>query len=356
MMCAGIKRYAGNTCSAATECESGACTGGVCTGTKPSVINQPYSAGHSTLVEPYLNYEPTVNPQPTYDSAGNPEYYWVVFTSRRLFGNIATVNPFWSDPRRQNISTTVTPKKLWVAAISANPTAGTDPSFPAFYLPGQEWISGNSKAYWVQDACITASATRTTATECQSNADCCNAPASAVCSVQTPVANPAKRHCVPIGACSSVGGACASDADCCGGIFCTNGTCQNPPDVIQYHAATYTRDYDAACPAGQGPVWRFFDYQATLPAGTSIKFTAKTADTLAGLDTATTTVTIVTAMPPSTTTWTSGPNTVDELLRAAGQTSRRFLRVSMEFLPSADKTLAPQLLTWRQNVDCLWNE
>jgi hypothetical protein len=355
-MCAGIKRYAGNTCSAGSECESGTCTSGVCTGTKPTaVVDQPYSAGHSATVEPYLNYEPTVNPQPTYDSSGNPEYYWVVFTSRRLFGNIATVNPFWSDPRRQNISQTVTTKKLWVAAISANPTAGTDPSSPAFYLPGQEWISGNSKAYWVQDACITASATRTTATECQSNADCCGAPTTSVCSVQTPVANPAKRHCVPISACSSVGGACASDADCCGGIFCTNGTCQNPPDVIQYDPATYTREYQASCPSGQRAVWRFFDWQAVLPAGTSIKFTAKTALTQAALDTAAS-VDVATALPPSTTGWTSGPSTLEDLFRAIGETSRPYLRVTMEFLPSSDKTQAPQLLTWRQNVDCLWNE
>jgi hypothetical protein len=356
-MCAGIKRYAGNTCTAASQCESGTCTGSVCTGTKPTaVIAQPYSAGHSSLVEPVLNYEPTVNPQPTYNSAGSPEYYWVVFTSRRLFGNIATVNPFWSDPRRRNISTSVTPKKLWVAAISANPAAGTDPSFPAFYLPGQEWISGNSKAYWVQDACITASATRSTATECQSNADCCGAPTTSLCSVQTPIANPAKRHCVPVTACASVGGACASDADCCGGIFCTNGTCQNPPDVIQYNPATYTRDYNAVCEAGKKPVWRFFDWQATLPAGTSITFSAKTADTLAGLDSATHTISLGIASPPSTTGWTSGPSTVDDLLRVLGLTSRPFLRVSMYFQPSADKTQAPELLTWRQNFDCLWAE
>ena len=356
-MCAGIKRYAGNTCSSGSQCESGTCTSSVCTGTKPTaVISQPYSAGHSSLVEPVLNYEPTVNPEPTYDSAGNAEYYWVVFTSRRLFGNVATVNPWWSDPRRRNISTTVTPKKLWVAAINANPTAGTDPSFPAFYLPGQEWISGNSKAYWVQDACITASSTRSTATVCQSNADCCGAPTTSLCSVQTPIANPAVRHCVPVAACSQLGGSCASDSDCCGGIFCTNGTCQNPPDVIQYNAATYTRDYHAVCDSGKLPVWRFFDWQAVLPAGTSIVFSAQTSDSLTGLDMATPTVVIGTASPPSTTGWASGPSTVDDLLRAAGGTSRAYLRVTMYFQPSADKTLAPELTTWRQNFDCLWAE
>ena len=53
-------------------------------------------------------------------------------------------------------------------------------------------------------------------------------------------------------------------------MVCTNGTCQNPPDVIQYNPATYTRDYNAVCESGKKPVWRFFDWQATLPAGNSL--------------------------------------------------------------------------------------
>jgi hypothetical protein len=358
MMCKGIVKYAGNTCAAASECESGVCTAGVCTGTKPAaVINQPYLAGHSALVEPVLNYEPTVNPDPTFTTAGAPEYYWVVFTSRRQFGNIATINPFWSDPRRQNISKTVTPKKLWVAAISANPTPGTDPSFPAFYLPGQEWISGNSKGYWVQDACTAPNAVRSAANECQSNADCCGAPTTSVCSVQTPIANPVKRHCVPVGTCSDLGGACGSDTDCCGGNFCTNGTCQNPPSVVNYNPATFTRDYEGVCAAPMGDLqWRFFEWQANLPAGTSIKFSAQTAATQAGLDTATPTVVVATASPPSTTGWTSGPQTVGDVLKAAGVLQKRWLRITMLFNPSADKTKAPELTAWRQKFSCLYSE
>ena len=46
-----------------------------------------------------LNYEPTVNPVP---SGG---YAWVVFTSRRLYGNVATLKPYWSDPRYDDLST-----------------------------------------------------------------------------------------------------------------------------------------------------------------------------------------------------------------------------------------------------------
>ena len=52
-----------------------------------------------------LNYEPTVNPVP---SGG---YAWVVFTSRRLYGNVATINPFYSDPRYHDLTATPTPEE-----------------------------------------------------------------------------------------------------------------------------------------------------------------------------------------------------------------------------------------------------
>ena len=60
------------------------------------------------------DYEPTVNPSVT------GGYSWVVFTSRRMYGNVATVNPWASDPRYADTSVQPTPKKLWVAAVDAN--------------------------------------------------------------------------------------------------------------------------------------------------------------------------------------------------------------------------------------------
>jgi hypothetical protein len=126
--------------------------------------------------------------------------------------------------------------------------------------------------------------------------------------------------------------------------------------VIQYEPASFTRDFEGACAGTQALVWRFFDYQAILPAGTSIRFSAVTAQTQAGLATATPSVDITVAAPPSTTGWTTGPSTVNDLLKAAGSWSKQFLRVTMEFNPSADKTEAPELLAWRQNFDCLSNE
>jgi hypothetical protein len=97
-----------------------------------------------------LNYEPTANPIMPVVTAGG--YAWVVFTSRRMYGNVATADPWCSDPRSCDVlSNIVTPKKLWIAAIDLNPTPGTDPSHPAFYLPGQELFACNSHGYWSFD-------------------------------------------------------------------------------------------------------------------------------------------------------------------------------------------------------------
>lgn len=352
--CAGVKRYRGNSCGSGGECVNGTCSGGACsTGTTFTPQNQAYVPGHNATVEPVLNYEPTFAPKPTVDENGNPEFYWVLFTSRRMFGNIATVNPWWSDPRRQNISQTVTPKKLWVAAVSANPTAGTDPSYPAFYMPGQEWISGNSLGFWVDEACKPANASRPASSECDSNLDCCGAAAgTAICSLQTPVANPPRRHCVPKTACQPVAGACSNDSDCCAGTFCSGGVCRLPPPLPTYSERVFVRDFNASCDIGSSPVWRFFDWQAHLPADTSIVFSAVTADAQAGLAAAAPSVGIGTATAPSTTGWTSGPATVDQALRTSGQRSRAWLRVTMRLRPSTNTFYTPTLTAWRQNYNC----
>ncbi len=155
-----------------------------------------------------LNYEPTVNPVP---SGG---YAWVVFTSRRLYGNVATINPYWSDPRFHDISQTPTTKKLWVAAIDLNAAPGTDPSHPAFYLPAQELLAGNSRGFWVVDPC------KQDGNSCETGDECCGG------------------YCQPDGdgglTCNSVPPTCAqefdkctTDADCCGNgtLVCINGRC-----------------------------------------------------------------------------------------------------------------------------------
>jgi hypothetical protein len=157
-----------------------------------------------------LNYEPTVNPVP---SGG---YAWVVFTSRRLYGNVATINPYWSDPRNENLVSNVTTKKLWVAAIDLNPKAGTDPSHPAFYLPAQEILAGNARGFWVVDPC------QQNGTSCVTGDECCTGYCQAAedggglqCTSTKP-------------ACSAEYEKCTTSADCCTGgaaLTCINGLC-----------------------------------------------------------------------------------------------------------------------------------
>ncbi len=157
-----------------------------------------------------LNYEPTVNP------VASGGYAWVVFTSRRLYGNVATIPPFCSDPRGVDLVSNVTTKKLWVAAVDVSGQPGTDPSHPAFYVPAQELLAGNARAFWVLDPC------RADGTSCQSGDQCCNGfcepdgeGGGPVCSGEPPGAH-----------CSAPAEHCDTVADCCDPqSLCINGFC-----------------------------------------------------------------------------------------------------------------------------------
>ena len=123
--------------------------------TNANGVALPTNADHPNDTQ--LNYQPTVNPVP---SGG---YYWVVFTSRRIYGNLLYGKPFG------NTGGDGTPqKKLWVAAIDINAPAGTDPSYAAFYLPGQELGAGNSRGFWVVDPC------KSNGNSCETGDECCN--------------------------------------------------------------------------------------------------------------------------------------------------------------------------------------
>ncbi|HEX8792525.1 MAG TPA: hypothetical protein VF765_16370 [Polyangiaceae bacterium] len=177
-----------------------------CTGDGVQVGN--IDADHSDDVD--HNYEPTVNPL----AAGG--YAWVVFTSRRMYGSVSDIPPFCSDPRGVDLIQNITPKKLWVAAIDLNAAPGKDASHPAFYLPAQELLAGNSRAFWVLEPC------RADGSSCTSGDMCCNgyceagADGGLVCSNKPPNAN-----------CSQQGDKCTSNADCCMSTdSCINGFCE----------------------------------------------------------------------------------------------------------------------------------
>ncbi len=171
----------------------------------------PTSASHTDDTQ--VNYEPTVNPVV---SGG---YAWVVFTSRRLYGNVATLPPWTSDPRNYDwteMQKGITPKKLWVAAIDLNATPGTDPSHPAFYLPAQELQAGNARGFWTVDPC------QPDGTGCETGDECCGGycrpggdGGALICTAQQPM-------------CAQEFEKCMKDSDCCGygtGITCINGFC-----------------------------------------------------------------------------------------------------------------------------------
>jgi hypothetical protein len=135
-----------------------------------------------------LNYDPSLAP---IVSGG---YAWLIFMSRRLYGNTATIDPWFSDPREHDLTQTPTTKKLWATAIDLNPQPGTDPSHPAFYIPGQEILAGNARPFWVLDACVGAD--------------------GKPCTLGSPV-------------CSQQGGKCQVAIDCCDGkgLSCINQQC-----------------------------------------------------------------------------------------------------------------------------------
>jgi hypothetical protein len=158
-------------------------------------------AGHDD--DNQMNYEPTVNP---IVSGG---YAWVVFTSRRMYGNLAQGDPY------EVSSDHPIPKKLWVAAVDLNWKPGQDPSHPAFYLPGQELNAGNMRGFWVVDPC------HQDGLSCETGDECC----SGYCRPDSS----GKLVCggKPSG-CAMEFEKCTTAADCCSasaGTDCVNGFC-----------------------------------------------------------------------------------------------------------------------------------
>jgi len=142
-------------------------------------------------------------------------YYWVVFTSRRQYGN--TINTpetgaYGEDGR----------KKLWIAAIDVNPVPGQDPSHPAVFLDGQEIAAGNMRGFWVLDPCKPDGET------CESGDECCGG----YCRQIIQDGNIVQVCVPPPEGCANEFEVCVVAADCCdapAGAECINGHCAAPP-------------------------------------------------------------------------------------------------------------------------------
>jgi hypothetical protein len=304
------------------------------------------NTGTASAVSDYrLNYLPNMSPV----QAGKMN--WVIFTSRRMYGNVAYDDPWDAEPGYSCNSGNPPTKKLWVSAIDKTWTPGTDPSHPAFYLPGQELEAGNSDAYWVASQCLDVGET------CTSNDDCCGGSGddpTASCKVVSTATVPPSRECQGLDTCSPVGQACDVSSDCCEGLVCPpgGGVCFSQPQAL-YEQQVMTRQYEAECPPATHVEWRFFEWQATIPSGTSIEFAvqSRTADGI-----------LLPSEPQpmsaaySTTTaeaWAHGAQTATEALELAGAPARERLLVTFTFNPSSDGSLAPTLHAWRQLFDCL---
>jgi hypothetical protein len=159
---------------------------------------------YGDAAEGRLNYEPSVLPVPV------GGYYWVLFTSRRAYGNTISPtsnNPPGGDPFGSENSPSPR-KKIWIAAIDINHASATDPSHPAFYLPGQELNTANMRAFAALAPC------QPDNTSCQTGADCCTGfcRETSRMSDGTPV-----LQCVrpPLNSCSHMLEPCQSAANCC---------------------------------------------------------------------------------------------------------------------------------------------
>jgi hypothetical protein len=172
--------------------------------------------------EGHLNFDPTILPV----AVGG--YYWVVFTSRRDYGNTidaaTTPTPWYNGDNRS--SGIPWRKKLWVAALDIdNPehpsTSAHDISHPAFYLPGQDLQTGNYRGFWVLDPC------KQMGSGCENGSECC----SGYCRQQTDKDGAIDFVCVPPQGCSQEYEKCTQDSDCCQhslGFHCIDGYCAQP--------------------------------------------------------------------------------------------------------------------------------
>jgi hypothetical protein len=138
--------------------------------------------------ELHQNYFPTMSP------VGAGGYFWVFFDSVRHYGNRGLH------------------RQLWGAAveIAADGDYTLDRSHPAFYLPGQEFGTGNHRAFAALDPC------KQDGDTCTSGIDCCGG----FCFVPDDGNN--ELGVEPVGTCTSnvptcakTGERCVNTGDCC---------------------------------------------------------------------------------------------------------------------------------------------
>ncbi len=126
-----------------------------------------------------------------------------------------------------------------------------------------------------------------------------------------------------------------------------------PAPAPVFTATAFTRDFYGECAPGTAPRWRLYNHSATIPGDSRIDFTARTAPTVAELATATSyPVRTATALAPNPTP----PGVMIDADVGATviprKSSRSYLRITANFVPSSDGQSAPSMATWSQTYDC----
>jgi hypothetical protein len=174
--------------------------------TTMSCCHDVYHGAWSTDDSVCVMSETDVDGSPRFSPFHQGGYFWLVFTSRREYGNDVVGSPrggFGSGRPSSNA-------QLWIAAI--DPSREFDPSFAPYWLPGQDVNGSNIDAQWATTAC------RSTGESCDVDGDCC----SDVCSAAGVCTPP------PPDACRLAGETCSESADCCEGLACVGRLCSPP--------------------------------------------------------------------------------------------------------------------------------
>ena len=315
-------------------------TGTSLTGGNVHLANDVLLAHVNTAVDSRDNnkaYQPTILPY----SAGG--YRWVIFTSQRSYGN--QFNALGTD-------FTCASSLLWMAALDDRAADGTDRSYPAFLVPGQNiqaigyetthyehYVS--ERGYLVPSPCKPQGTT--TASACSVNAECC----SGACTIDLPVTTPVTRHCAAVDTCVHAGQACtlpspdttSGQGNCCAGT-CYQGACADPP---KFYQTSFTRDYGGTtvCPAGYHVTWGVFSWHAKATdtsldgTGTSIVFAAQSSQDDPATYTASVPTVVSLATANSTNNVGTPANTVDvgQKFATALVPTGQYLRVTFTFNP-----------------------
>lgn len=172
-----------------------------------AAINESLSPAAGSSRDLHRNYEPTFAP------VASGGYFWLVFHSRRTYGNLLVDVPYVDGTEGSGT------KQLWVAALDVAGAApsGKDPSHSPFWLPGQDPTTRNMRAYWALDPC------KTDGESCSSGTDCCNGFCDASNDAGTAICGSSTTGC------SQLGDRCDVAADCCNdvsaNVSCINHVC-----------------------------------------------------------------------------------------------------------------------------------